>query len=68
MDTWLRKPTYAYFDLFTVTPAPLDEDIYWLEEQLAVVLAQPLLKGLDQPPLPEVDPDDFEQLYGWFLA
>jgi hypothetical protein len=68
MDTWLRKPTCSIFDLFTAIPAPLDEDFYGLEEQLAVELAEPLPEGLAQTTLPEVDPDEFEQLYGWFLA
>lgn len=68
MDTILRKPTCSIFDLFTVAPASLDDDFYGLEEQLAVELAETLPEGVAQPQLPDVAPDEFEQLYGWFLA
>jgi len=68
MDTLLRKPTGIIFDLFTLTPAPLGGDFYGLEEQLAVDLAESSTKIPAQPQSLEVDPDEFEQLYGWFLS
>jgi hypothetical protein len=68
VDTWLQKQIISKFDFFTIIPDPLDEDFYGLEGQLAAELAAPLPDELAQPTLPEIDPDDFERLYQWFLA
>lgn len=68
MDTWLRKQMISIFDLFTVNPIPPDENFYGLEEHLAIELASRSLRDLTSAPLPEIEPDDFELLYGWFLA
>jgi hypothetical protein len=68
MDTWLRKQTISIFDLFTVNPTSADENFYGLEEQLAIELASRTPEDLPPAPLPEIEPGEFEQLYGWFLA
>ena len=38
------------------------------EEELASGLASPLPDELEGPAIPEVDPDDFETAYQWFLS
>lgn len=68
MDTWLRKQMISIFDLFTVRPAQPDENFYGLEEYLAIELASQSAEVLKPAPPPEIDPDDFERLYGWFLS
>ncbi|MGW8251803.1 MAG: hypothetical protein ACWGO1_14260 [Anaerolineales bacterium] len=45
-----------------------DENFYHDEEQLAAELAAPLPESLTPQPLPEVDPDEFEKIYRWYLS
>jgi len=68
MDTWLRKHMISIFELFTVPQTPPDENFYGIEEHLAIELASQSTEDLTPAELPEIDPDEFEQLYGWFLA
>lgn len=57
----------SIFNLVPVTPVHLDENFYQDEAQLAAELAAPLRKSQDQP-LPDVEADEFETLYNWFLS
>jgi hypothetical protein len=68
MDTRLRKQMISIFDLFTANPTPPDENFYGLEEHLATELASWSLKDQISAPFPEIEPDEFEQLYGWFMG
>jgi hypothetical protein len=52
--------------LFTLTPAQPKTYTYADEVQLADEMAQMLPEN--PQPLPEVAPEDFEKLYGWFLS
>jgi len=38
------------------------------EEQLAAEMARSLPEHMLDQPLPDIDPDDFEKLYHWFLS
>jgi hypothetical protein len=55
---------------FTVAAPELEVYIYDDEEQLAAGLAEQQPEGLAFQPLAtsEIDPDDFEKLYNWFLS
>lgn len=67
----LERHTSTIFDLFALTPespARSDENFYEDEGQLAGDLAAPLPEEFENLPQPEIDPDDFEELYTWFLA
>ena len=68
MDTWLRKQMISIFELFTVGLAQLDENFYGLEEYLATELTPRSAEELTPAPIPEIEPDEFERLYGWFLS
>jgi len=67
----LEKHTGAIFDLLPLPrerPAHPDESFYEDEEQLADELAAALPEELENQPQPEIDPDEFDELYTWFLA
>jgi hypothetical protein len=67
----LKKQTSTIFNLLALTPetqSHLDENFYEDERQLADEIAAPLPEELENQPQPEIDPDDFEELYTWFLA
>jgi hypothetical protein len=68
MTTQTKIHSISIFDLFILAPQRLDENFYEDEEQLAAELAAPLPGWLADQPLPEIDPDEFERLYTWFLA
>lgn len=50
-----------------IIPAP-DQNFYLEEDQLAEALSAPLPAGISLPPLPSLDPADFEKIYTWFIA
>jgi hypothetical protein len=68
MHTSLQKQSIPILNPITVTIAILDEYFHGFEEQLAAEPASAISEGLAQLPLPEIDPDEFEHLYSWFLA
>jgi hypothetical protein len=71
MFVWLRMRFKFVTNLLSITPTlGLYRDAYFFEdeEQLAMELAAPLPDGLVPQHLPEVDPDEFEKLYIWFLS
>lgn len=68
MHTNLQNQSNPRLNPITITIAILDEYIHGFEEQLAAEPACALPEGLAQSPLPEIDPDEFEHLYSWFLA
>jgi hypothetical protein len=68
MHTSLQEQSLPIFHPITVTIAILDEYFHGFVEQLASEPACALPEGLAQSPLPEIDPDEFEHLYSWFLA
>jgi len=71
MFTWPRIRSRFVANLFLITPTlepRLDESFYEDEGQLAAELATQLPDGLVTQPLPEVDLDEFEKLYIWFLS
>jgi hypothetical protein len=61
----------SIFEIFHINlrlrPRP-DENFSEDEKQLADALAAHLPDSLAPQPLPEIDPDEFEKLYGWFLS
>jgi hypothetical protein len=70
MNTCSQIPTLSILNLFLpvlATPLRPDENFYD-EGQLADELPTWLPEGLVCPPPPEVDPDEFEKLYQWFLS
>jgi hypothetical protein len=58
----------SIFDLFTLPSTKPDDAIQNDDEQLATEMAEPLLICSTSQPLPDIDPDDFEELYKWFLS
>lgn len=67
----LQKHTNATFDLFALTleePVRPDENFYQDEGQLADNLAAPLPEDIENQPQPDIDPDEFDELYTWFLT
>jgi len=56
------------FALFTVADSHQNDCYYENEEDLAAELSEPLPGGVSFQPLPEIDADEFEKLYTWFLS
>lgn len=67
MNTRHHLQPIAIFQNFFLTSFPISDHPYWDEEQLAIELAeeQPAFQ-ISKPP--EVKPEDFEQLFGLFIA
>ena len=71
MFTWPNIRSIFDANIFFITPdsgSHPDENFYPDEEQVAAELAVPLPGGLAPQPLPDVAPDEFEKLFGWFLS
>jgi hypothetical protein len=68
MITQTLNHSIYILNLFSLPPICPDEIIYDDEQQLAAELSTPIPQGILNQPLPEIDPDEFELLYGWFLS
>ena len=55
-------------DFFSLPLAPAET--YFLDDEalLAAEMSDTLPCSVKTQPLPEIDPDDFESLYQWFLS
>ena len=60
--------TQSHLDIFSLPVHQRAVFPYDDEEQLAVEMAQALSEHVQDQPLPDIDPDDFEKIYRWFLS
>ena len=67
MTTQISIDFIAASDFFS-RPLALPEEYCCVEEQLASEMSSSLPVKAQSQPLPEVAPDDFEKLYGWFIS
>ena len=68
MITQTRNYSIFILSPFSLLTARSGEVIYDDEQQLAAEFAAAFSKNHFTQPLPEIDPDDFEKLYTWFLS
>jgi hypothetical protein len=64
-------PISVFFEVFPIassTRSRFEDAFHEDQDPLAADLAAPLPCNLVCLPLPEVDPDEFEKLYLWFLS
>lgn len=62
------KNTLCSLNIFSLPVTQRVVSPYDDEEQLATEMAQALSEHMQDQPLPDIDPDDFEKLYRWFLS
>lgn len=62
------SPIFGLSPLPPENPTRPDENFYEDERQLAEDLAAPLPEELENRPEFEIDPDEFDELYAWFLT
>lgn len=58
----------SIFSLFTVANTHQNYYYYENEDDLAAELSAPRPDGINFQSLPEIDADEFEHLYTWFLS
>ena len=68
MITQTLEKFITTLDLLSLPVAPAEKYHIDGETQLAAEMADALPASVELQTLPEIDPDDFEKLYGWFLA
>ena len=69
MSTQMLTKISSILDRIYVTPIiQLDENFYEDEQVLAAGLSSPAPGCLQDQPLPEIDPGEFEHRYCWYLS
>ena len=65
----LHLQTNDIFDMLSIAPTPLPENPFIEdEEEMAAELAASLPDCLQNQPLPDIEADEFEKVYSWFLS
>ena len=68
MTTKTINCSFTIFHLFSLLTTQPEQSLFDEEQQLAAELTAALQKKIEYQRLPDIDPDDFEDLYTWFLS